>query len=409
VFVERIDITGNVRTRDNVIRREFRLVEGDAFNSARLRRSRQRIQDLDFFQKVEVDEVPGSAPDKAVVKVAVEEKSTGQLSFGAGFSSAGGALLDASIRERNLLGRGQDLRLGVVFGQKTFQLDLGFTEPYFLGRDIAAGFDLFHTEVNRQSESSFDSTRTGGALRAGYPITENLRQSWRYTLEQKKVENVDDNASIFVKSQEGEETVSEITHRLTYDKRDSRLDPTKGYYASIATDVAGLGGTVNYVRNDLNAAYYYPIVEQWVVSISGAAGHITGYGGEDVNLIDRFFVGGDDLRGFATDGIGPRDLDSNDALGGEIYYTGSVQMTFPLGLPDELAIRGRVFTDLGSLWKLDDSGPDVADNNSLRASVGIGLTWVSPFGPIGIDLGQAVLKESYDETEIFRVNFGTRF
>ncbi len=409
VFVERIDITGNVRTRDNVIRREFQLVEGDAFNSARLRRSRQRIQDLDFFQKVEVDEVPGSAPDKAVIKVAVEEKSTGQLSFGAGFSSAGGALLDASIRERNLLGRGQDLRLGVVFGQKTFQLDLGFTEPYFLGRDIAAGFDLFHTEVNRQSESSFDSTRTGGALRAGYPITENLRQSWRYTLEQKKVENVDDNASIFVKSQEGEETVSEITHRLTYDKRDSRLDPTKGYYASIATDVAGLGGTVNYVRNDLNAAYYYPIVEQWVVSISGAAGHITGYGGEDVNLIDRFFVGGDDLRGFATDGIGPRDLDSNDALGGEIYYTGSVQMTFPLGLPDELAIRGRVFTDLGSLWQLDDSGPDVADNNSLRASVGIGLTWVSPFGPIGIDLGQAVLKESYDETEIFRVNFGTRF
>jgi outer membrane protein insertion porin family len=150
-------------------------------------------------------------------------------------------------------------------------------------------------------------------------------------------------------------------------------------------------------------------VEQWVVSISGAAGHIAGFGGDEVNLIDRFFVGGDDLRGFSTDGIGPRDLDSNDALGGEIYYTGSIQMTFPLGLPDELAIRGRVFTDLGSLWKLDDSGPDVADDNSLRASVGIGLTWVSPFGPIGIDLGQAVLKESYDDTEIFRVNFGTRF
>ncbi len=409
VFVERIDISGNVRTRDYVIRREFRLIEGDAFNAARLRRSRQRIQDLDFFEKVEVQEVPGSEPDKAVIKVEVEEKSTGQLSFGAGFSSGSGALLDASLRERNLLGRGQDLRLGVIFGTKTIQLDLGFTEPYFLGRDIAAGFDIFHTEFNRQSESSFDSVSTGFALRAGYPITENLRQNWRYTLKQTKVDNVDNDASIFVKSQEGDETVSEISHRLTYDKRDSRLTPTKGYYASVTTDVAGLGGTVNYVRTDLNAAYYYPVVEEWIVSLSGSGGNIFGFGGKDVRLIDRFFVGGDDLRGFATDGIGPRDLDTDDALGGELYYTGSVQLTFPLGLPEELAIRGRVFSDFGSLWKLTPKDDQVADDNALRASVGIGLTWVSPFGPIGVDLGQAVLKESYDDTEIFRVNFGTRF
>ena len=409
VFVERIDISGNVRTRDYVIRREFRLVEGDAFNAARLRRSRQRIQDLDFFEKVEVQEVPGSAPDKAVIKVEVEEKSTGQLSFGAGYSSASGALLDASLRERNLLGRGQDLRLGVIFGTKTIQLDLGFTEPYFLGRDVAAGFDIFHTEFNRQSESSFDSVNTGFALRAGYPITENLRQTWRYTLKQTKVDNVDNDASIFVKSQEGEEMVSEITHRLTYDKRDSRLTPTEGYFASLVTDVAGLGGTVNYVRNDLNAAYYYPIVEEWILSLSGSGGKVFGFGGKDVRLIDRFFVGGDDLRGFATDGIGPRDLDTDDALGGELYYTGSVQLTFPLGLPEELAIRGRVFSDFGSLWQLTPKDDQVADDNALRASVGIGLTWVSPFGPIGIDLGQAVLKESYDDTEIFRVNFGTRF
>ncbi len=409
VFVERIDISGNVRTRDYVIRREFRLVEGDAFNAARLRRSRQRIQDLDFFQKVEVQEVPGSAPDKAVVKVAVEEKSTGQLSFGAGFSSSGGALIDASLRERNLLGRGQDLRLGIVFGQKTLQLDLGFTEPYFLGRDIAAGFDIFHVETNRQSESSFDSTRTGFALRAGYAITESLRQNWRYTLKQTKVENVDNDASIFVKSQEGEEVVSEVTHRLIYDKRDTRINTTEGYYASVSTDVAGLGGSVNYVRNVLDAGYFYPVADEWVLSISGSGGNIFGFGGEEVRLIDRFFVGGDDLRGFATDGIGPRDLDSNDALGGENYYTGSVELNFPLGLPDELAIRGRVFTDIGGLWDLTPKDNNVADDNTLRASVGVGLTWVSPFGPIGIDLGQAILKESYDDTEIFRVNFGTRF
>jgi len=409
VFVERIDISGNVRTRDYVIRREFRLVEGDAFNAARLRRSRQRIQDLDFFEKVEVEEVPGSAPDKAIVKVAVEEKSTGQLSFGAGFSSASGALLDASIRERNLLGRGQDLRLGTVLGQKTLQIDLGFTEPYFLGRDIAAGFDIFHTETNRRSESSFDSVRTGGALRAGYPITENLRQNWRYTLKQTKVENVRNDASIFVKSQEGDETVSEVTHRLTYDKRDTRINTTEGYFVGFATDFAGLGGTVNYVRNVLDAGYFYPIADDWILSLSASGGNVSGWGGEDVRLIDRFFVGGDDLRGFKTDGIGPRDLDTDDALGGQNYYTGSVELTFPLPLPDELAIKGRVFTDFGSLWELTPKDSDVGDSSALRASVGVGLTWVSPFGPIGIDLGQAILKESYDETEIFRVNFGTRF
>lgn len=410
VYVERIDITGNVRTMDEVIRREFRLVEGDAFNAAKLRRSRQRIQDLDFFEKVSVDQVPGSAPDKAVVKVAVEEKSTGSLSVGAGFSTGSGFLGDISIRERNFLGRGQDVQASVMVGQRQQQVDLSFTEPYFLGKEIAAGGDLFFVQTDRQSESSFDTTTIGGDLRANYPLTEHLRQGWRYTLKQTDVNNVPNDASIFIKEAEGKESYSEVSHTLTYDRRDSRINPTEGYYAKHTLDVAGLGGSAKYVRNRIDAGYYYPVVDKWVVSLSGSGGIVQGLG-EDVKLLDRFYIGGNEVRGFATDGIGPRDKDTDDALGGEYFYASSLQLSFPLGLPQELDIRGRVFTDVGSSWQMATQGRNdlVNDSSAPRLSVGTGITWVSPFGPLGIDLGFALIKESFDDTEILRLNFGTRF
>jgi outer membrane protein insertion porin family len=408
VFVERIDITGNVRTLDRVIRREFRLVEGDAYNAGKLRRSRQRIQDLDFFKKVSVEETPGSAPDKAIVTLNVEEKPTGALSIGAGFSTGSGFLGDLSIRERNLLGRGQDLRASLLVGQKQQQVDLAFTEPYFLDREIAAGFDLFYIVVDRQDESSFDSKTAGGAVRANYPITEHLSQGWRYTFKRSEIDNVPNDASVFIQDEEGDDYVSEISHTLTYDRRDSKINPTTGYFGRLRTDIAGLGGTVAYVRNRVDTGYYYPIATGWVASLGGSFGHINGIG-EDVRILDRFFLGGADLRGFQTDGVGPRDSDTDDALGGELFYAGTLQLTFPLGLPEELQIRGRVFSDFGSLWSLSDSGPQVNDDNSVRVSVGTGITWVSPFGPLGVDLGFALRKEGYDETEILRINFGTRF
>ncbi|MBL8667222.1 MAG: outer membrane protein assembly factor BamA [Rhodospirillales bacterium] len=410
VYVERIDITGNVRTMDKVIRREFRLVEGDAFNAAKLRRSRQRIQDLDFFEKVSVEQVPGSAPDKAVVKVAVEEKSTGSLSVGAGFSTGSGFLGDISLRERNFLGRGQDVQASVMVGQRQQQVDLSFTEPYFLGKEIAAGGDLFFVQTDRQDESSFDTTTIGGDLRANYPLTEHLRQGWRYTLKQTDVNNVPNDASVFIKEAEGKESYSEVSHSLTYDRRDSRINPTEGYYAKHTIDVAGLGGSAKYVRNRVDAGYYYPVSEKWVLSLSGSGGIVQGLG-EDVKLLDRFYIGGNEIRGFSTDGIGPRDKDTNDALGGEYFWASSLQLSFPLGLPEELDIRGRVFTDVGSAWKMATQGRNdlVDDSAAPRLSVGAGLTWVSPFGPLGIDLGFALLKESFDDTEILRLNFGTRF
>ncbi|MFZ1414116.1 MAG: outer membrane protein assembly factor BamA [Defluviicoccus sp.] len=408
VFVERIDITGNVRTLDRVIRREFRLIEGDAYNTAKLRRSRQRIQDLDYFQKVMVEELPGSAPDKAIIKVAVEEKPTGALSIGAGFSTGSGFLGDLSIRERNLLGRGQDLKASLLLGQKQQQIDLAFTEPYFLDREVAAGFDLFLIEIDRQDESSFDSRTAGGDVRINYPVTETISQGWKYTYKLSEIKNVPNDASVFIAKDEGTEYISELSHTITYDRRDSRINPTDGYFGRLRTDIAGLGGTVAYLRNRLDTGYYFPVAQGFVLSLTGSAGYINGIG-EDVRVLDRFFLGGSDLRGFQTDGVGPRDSDTDDALGGELFYAGSLQLSFPLGLPEELQIRGRVFTDVGSLWHLSDSGPGIDEDTEPRASVGVGLTWVSPFGPLGIDVGYAVVKQSYDETEILRINFGTRF
>ena len=374
-----------------------------------MRRSRQRIQDLDFFEKVNVDQVPGSAPDKAVVKVAVEEKSTGSLSIGAGFSTGSGFLGDISIRERNFMGRGQDLQASLLLGQLQQQVDLSFTEPYFLGKEIAAGGDLFFVQTDRQDESSFDTTTIGADVRASYPVTEHLSQGWRYTLKQTDLTNVPSDASIYVQDAEGKESYSEVSHSLTYDRRDSKINPSEGYFGKITTDIAGLGGTAKYVRNRLDSGYYYPLADKWVASVSAGGGYIHGLG-EDVKLLDRFYIGGNEVRGFRTDGIGPRDPETDDALGGQIFYSGSLQLAFPLGLPQELDIRGRVFTDMGSAWKMkEEPGAPVDDSSSPRLSVGTGLTWVSPFGPLGVDLGYAIIKQSFDKTELFRINFGTRF
>ena len=408
VFVERIDITGNVRTLDRVIRREFRLVEGDPFNAPKLRRSRQRIQNLDFFQSVEVEQVPGSAPDRAVVNVSVEEKSTGSISIGAGFSTTSGVIGDITLRERNLLGRGQDVRARVLIAQRDSQINLSFTEPYFLGREIAAGFDVFRVAVDRQDESSYDESSFGAAVRFGYPITERINQSWRYSLRQTSIKNVPDDASFFIREAEGEDLVSEVFQSLTYDRRDSIINPTEGYFGTWSIGVAGLGGDVRYARNQLQAGYYYPVTDQWILSFRGSGGYVVGLG-EDVRLFERFFVGGDNLRGFATAGVGPRDLATDDSLGGEWFYAGSAEITFPLGLPEELPIRGRLFTDVGSAGGVEPSGPTVADTASVRVSVGAGLTWTSPFGPIGVDIGYPVVKEEFDDEELIRVNFGARF
>jgi outer membrane protein insertion porin family len=408
VYVERIDIRGNVRTLDEVIRREFRLAEGDAFNTALLRRSEQRIRNLGYFETVELNTVPGSAPDKIIVDVRVAERSTGELSFGAGYSTSDGPLGDIRLTERNLLGRGQSVRANFTISQRRQQVEFSFTEPYFLERDLAAGIDLFYTELNQQSESSYDQTSGGGTLRLGYPLTENLRHSVRYTLRQDNIHNVDDDASVFIQDEEGERVTSLVGHTLTYDRRDTRFLPSAGYVLQLDQDLAGLGGDNRFLRNVGRADWYYSLLRDVVLSLGANGGYIHGLG-EDVHLTDRFFIGGGSFPGFEYAGIGPRDSDTDDALGGNLYYVGNAELRFPLGLPEELRIFGRAFTYAGSLTEIDVNGPTLEDSGEMRASVGVGLSWLSVIGPLAIDISQAVLKDSGDKTETFRVSFGTRF
>ncbi|MEQ8664497.1 MAG: outer membrane protein assembly factor BamA [Rhodospirillales bacterium] len=408
VFVERIDIVGNVRTIDKVIRREFRMVEGDAFNTAKMRRSRQRVMNLGFFESVEIERLPGSDPDKTIIRTEVTEKSTGSLNLGFGFSSDIGPLADIGVSESNLLGAGYKLGLSARVAARRSDLDLSFTDPYFLDREFSAGFDLFRTTRDNQTESSFDSEEIGGRMRIAYPITEHLNQRWAYELSEKTVENVDDDASIFVQAQEGSNITSEISQTLTYDVRDSRIFPTEGYVVGISNDLAGLGGDTHYLRTELFGGHYWTVADDIVLNVSGEVGYIVALQ-DEVNLVDRFFVGGSNLRGFTPAGIGPRDSSTDDALGGEFKYTGTTQVSFPLGLASEFDVRGRVFSDFGSLGQLEPDDGTTQDTESLRVSTGVGVTYVSPFGPIGIDVSRAVVKESFDETETVRFNFGTQF
>jgi outer membrane protein insertion porin family len=408
VFVERIDIKGNVRTIDPVVRREMPLVEGDAFNTSKIRRARKRIRNLGFFEKVEVTNVPGSAPDKTVVNVTVSERSTGEISFGAGFSSSVGVLGDVGIRERNLLGKGQDLFLKAQIAAKSTNIDLKFTEPYFLDRRLRAGFDLFRTSRDFSDESSFERESFGTGLRLGYNLSENLTQSWNYVISRDEVTDVDADASLAIREQEGSSVKSQIGQGLTYDGRDNRIEPTEGFIFRYDVDVAGLGGSVKFLRNQVKAVQYYPITEQITASLSGNGGLIFGLG-QDTRIIDRFFLGGDTLRGFAIAGAGPRDILTDDAVGGRWVYGGTAQVAFPLGLPSELGIRGRVFSDIGSSGSSDTDSGTIRDTNSLRASVGIGISWKSPFGPIAVDIAKALKKEDFDETELLRFDFGARF
>ncbi|CAA7616027.1 outer membrane protein assembly factor BamA [Magnetospirillum sp. UT-4] len=410
VYVERIDITGNVRTLDKVIRREFRLVEGDAFNTAKLRRSRQRIKDLNFFEKVEVNNVPSeTAPDRTVVKVDVQEKSTGELSFGVGWSTIAGPLVEASLRERNLLGRGQDLRLTASVGTKRNQAELSFTEPYFLDRGVSAGFDIFAVTRKLQRESSYDAKAMGASLRTGYAITENLRQDWKYLLRRDEVENVSSAASTFIKEQQGTSTTSSVQQTLLWDYRDSRIDPSEGYYVRINNELAGFGGTQRFLRNNIGGGHYFPLAEQVTLGISGNAGHILGLD-EKIRITERYFLGGETLRGFATAGVSPRDATTGDALGGLWQYYGTAQVKFPVGLPDEYGVLGQAFTDFGGIGQTEKYSTGTINHSSTpRAAVGVGLSWKSPMGPVAVDIAVPVMKEAFDETEFFRFNFGTRF
>ena len=410
VFVERIDISGNVRTLDKVIRRQILLAEGDPFSKSKLAKSEQKIKDMGFFEDVKVTPAPGSSPDKSVVNVEVSEQSTGELSVGAGFSTSDGPLIDMGIKERNLLGTGRELGLSSTIAGKRTEFNIAFTEPYFMERDFSVGVNAFHRTQDMQIASSFSQKRTGGGLNFGFPLSEKWREAIGYRIENNQIMNVQGNASNFVKQQEGITLTSAVSQQLTYDDRDSKLFPTSGLYSWFSTDMAGLGGDAHYLQGKLGGTYYYPVADNWVFDVLGETGAIMGLAGDDVRINQRFFLGAQNLRGFKTAGVGPRDRVTNDSLGGNYFYRGSAELSFPVGLPKEMGVKGYAFSDVGSLWGLDGTpGISIVDENKLRGSAGVGISWRSPLGPIRMDMAVPYMNQTYDQTQFFNFNFGTRF
>jgi len=439
VYIERINIYGNERTKDYVIRREFRLAEGDAFNPLLVDRAEKRLKSLGFFKSVTVKRRPGSAPDRVSLDVELVEQSTGELSFGAGYSTSEGVIGDISITERNLLGNGQFLRLKLGGSLERLQVDLSFTEPRFLDYNIAAGFDLFHKEVDQRSQSGFRSRKTGGSLRLGFPLAENLWAQTNYTLSRDEVFDVDGGASLAIldasgdlpgSAQDGTTFTSSLGGALTYDLRNHPRNPTSGVYFQLASDFAGVGGDVQYVRLSGEGRAYYPIAEKVTLVGRVIGGHIEGWGDEDVRLLDLFFRGGETIRGFDRSGFGPRDLSTGDALGGKTYWSATAELRFPIPfLPDELGISGAVFADAGSLFNASQRTEDLAaqcgqtinvkgvnrqgvclaDDATVRASVGGSILWTSPVGPLRLDFAHVLSDEEYDDRQSFRFGASTKF
>ncbi|CAH2599015.1 Outer membrane protein assembly factor BamA [Rhodovastum atsumiense] len=423
VYVERIDITGNTRTMDKVIRREFRLAEGDAFNAALLRRSRQRLQDLNYFNSVTLTPVPGSAPDRANINAQIEERATGELTIGGGYSTDSGALANFGIRERNLVGTGIDTGINALIAQKSSQIDLSVTDPYFLDRNLVAGIDVFRVTNDNQTTAEYSERRLGFSVRLGYEFSEHLRQAWAYSLVNRNVYDVQSSASLYVQEEKGTSLLSQIGQTLTLDYRDSRIDPRQGWVMRVGADFAGIGGDAHYLRTKLDGTYFVPLERyfgsnDWNIAISGGIGYLFTLGNNE-KIIDRFFLGGDNLRGFQTGGAGPHAIPTPqysgaDSLGGRFIWTQSTEFRFPLPVSADLGLSGRVFVDIGALSQVNPVTVNgvqqpYTDDAAPRVGAGVGVSWKTPFGLINIDLAQAVVKKAYDQTQFFRFGFGTRF
>jgi len=435
VYIERINIRGNTRTRDYVIRREFDVAEGDPYNKAMIDRAARRLRLLGYFESVRITNEPGSSPDRVVIDVDVVDQSTGEFSVGGGYSTNDGFLGEVSLSERNFLGRGQYVKVAVQYGQKTKGYQFSFTEPYFLGQRIAAGFDLFSKNTDASSYTNYNNKTIGATLRATFPITEEFSIGTRYSIyrEQVSIENcsfdkttgtfsgtdslcdgdyTNGEASKAIGESLGSHVVSLVGYTLAYNSLDDSKNPTQGIYATFKQDFAGLGGDAKFIRTTVDARYYYPLMDDLTVMVRGQGGHIMAIGGDKLRIVDQFNMGPDLVRGFAPGGIGPRDIagGSGNSLGGRLYYGGSAELQFPiLGLPREVGLSGAVFADAGTLYdyggKTYATNFTLVDESKIRSSIGASLLWASPLGPLRFDYGYALTKAKDDRTQAF--HFGT--
>lgn len=418
IFIERIDIVGNTRTLDRVIRRNISLVEGDAFDARKIRRARGRIRGLGYFRSVEVETEQGSADDRAVLTIRVEEQSTGSLSLGLGFSSSAGVIGNVAITERNFLGRGQIVNAQVTAAGNTQVYDFSFTEPRFLDRDLLVGARGFFVQDDRSDTSSFNVNSAGFVPQIGFPLAADLRLRLRYSVRHDDV-TVAASTSPVIQTDAGARFTSSVGYSLSLDRRDDSYEPTGGYLVKFDQEVAGLGGASRFVTSRGSIKTWYGLFgDQVIASAELQAAAIFTFG-NDSRITDRYFLGGDSFRGFADEGLGPRDLDNgSDAVGGNYYGIARFEVSFPIGLPEELGIFGGAFLDAGTLFSLDSTtfdavgtaaAADIDDSAKLRVAAGALLFLDTPLGPLQLSFGFPLIKQSFDESEFFRLSIGTRF
>ncbi len=430
-YVERIEIRGNSRTRDYVIRREFDLSEGDAFNQVLIQRAKRRLEALNFFETVNIATAPGSEADQVVLVVDVVEKATGELSIGAGYSSgrtntsAGGFILEGGIGERNFLGRGQAINLRASGGLSSRDYMISFTEPYFLGRRISAGFDIYRQTRNF---TNYNSTVTGGTVRFGLPITENLSSTFAYNLTSEGYTYTstcdadgnglpDPGCNVATSIQNaiagGNWVKSSVSGTLTYNSVDNLMNPSKGFYGSVTTEVAGIFGNARFVKLTGRGTYYHTLSEAGgVVGLVGAgAGGVWPIAAGGTRVFDLFQSHDRIIRGFAYNGIGPVDLTTREQLGGNAYFNATAELQFPLPvIPRSMGFKGAVFADAASVFGNSLVNVDPASVGAfIRASAGVGVLWQSPFGPIRLDYAVPIVRQPTDRTQNFHFGISTRF
>lgn len=411
LYVERIDIYGNTKTRDYVIRREFDFAEGDAYNRVLVDRAERRLRNLRFFKVVQIVTEPGSAPDRVIVVVRVEEESTGEFAVGAGWSTEG-IVAEISLDERNFLGRGQHLRISVGLGADQQSYDLSFTDPYFLGYNVSAGFDAFKLVQDKSDFRPYHADVVGGALRFGLPITDNMTFNLNYKLNQRSISNTEKKTAVYYPN--GDYLTSSAGYNILFNNLDSNVDPSKGFYLKAGQDFAGLGGDVSYMKSVGQARFFTPLLpDADVVGILQAgAGNITGINGDKVNVFDNFFQGGDTIRGFANYGYGAVDTKTGTSLGGKTYWNASAEVQFPLpGISPDFGFRGAVFADAGSLFDVDvpKGGGPITNPSTIRSSVGGSILWTSPIGILRADFSYVLSKAPTDTEEWFRFSAGRSF
>ena len=423
-YVERIEIHGNTRTRDYVIRREFDITEGDAYNKTLIDRAERHLKNLNYFKTVKISNKPGSAPDRVVLDVEVVDQSTGDFNIAGGYSTTDGALVEVKVGDRNFYGTGKTVQAAFTYGQFARGIDLVASEPYFLGTKVAAGIELFGRQNDANSYQSYNSTTYGSTLQLGTPINEQLGVQWRYSIYNQNITLVPNSSGLTPSlpiqqaAANGPAWVSAVGSTATYSTLDNTKSPTNGIRSQLSQDLAGLGGDVKFLRATEDLRYYHSINDDVVSLVRAQGGYVTGWGGQQVPLLNTFFGSPTMVRGFAPNGFGPRDLTpgtSMDNVGGSIYWatTAQLQSNIP-GVPQEYGLKANVFVDAGSVFGY--RGPtafpgsaqslQLANNNVVRSSVGTGLTWASPFGNLTVDYAVPLTKAAYDVVQPLRFSAG---